>query len=133
LRNGHHSDDRGHITVGEAIARYNAPLAQVTEPSLLIIVNKLYRRGMSKQELYEITRKSWKIAPLRRKPQYAVAVYNCIVQQVYAIEKWECVDQQARRWAFEGRVAQDLQHYLHKSVAQHIAVGAQNPVKYING
>lgn len=129
---GHSLDDRGHMTVREAIARYDAPLAKVTEPSILIIINKLYRRGMTEQELYEITRKSWKIAPLRRNPKYAFAVFNGIVRQVYVIQRWECVDQQARRWAFEGHIAQELQDYVNKSVAEYITLGAQNPVKYVN-
>ena len=129
---GHKADDRGQMTVNEIIARYDAPAITISEPVLLIIINKLYRRGMSETELYEITRSRWKVAPERRKPKYALAVYNGIVRQVYLIDSWSKSVADPKRWEFQGTIANDLQHYVGKSVSSYITVGAQNPIKYLN-
>lgn len=129
---GHKADDRGQMTINEVIARYDAPIATIVEPSILIIVNKLYYRGMSETDLYEITRKSWKIAPERRRPRLAFAVYNGIVRQVYVIDEWRKSESFPNRWEFTGKIAIDKQDYVGKSVSQYLTLGAQNPIKYVN-
>ncbi len=129
---GYKADDRGQMTVSEVIARYDAPIITISEPALLIIINKLYRRGMSETELYEITRQSWKVAPERRKPKYALAVYNGIIRQVYLIDNWSKSVADPKRWEFQGTIANNLQYYVGKSVSPYITIGAQNPIKYIN-
>ena len=129
---GHHADDRGHMTIREVKARYDAPEADIVEPVLLIKINKLYRRGMNELDLYESTRKSWRLAPLRRNPMYAFAVFRGIVRQVYAIEHWYRPEDNPSRWAFHGHVAIELQLYVGKSVACYLKPGAQTPTKYVN-
>lgn len=129
---GHNSDERGHMNVAEAIARYDAPEVDITDSVILIIVNTLYYRGIGEQELYEKTRKSWKIAPNRRNPKYAFAVFRGVVRQVYEIEQWYQPPDHAPRWAFNGKIATNIQHYVGKSVAKYIKPGARNPTKYVN-
>lgn len=149
---GVHSDDRGQMTVAEIIAKYEAPLAEIKEPVILITLNRLYRRGMSSHELYEITRGKWVIGARRNKAKYAFAVYKGIVREVYEIERWLPIrldDKEAlrkwlpveekdaevklkNRWLFEGKIARDLQHYVGNSTENYAVVGAQNPIRYVN-
>lgn len=52
---GHKSNSRGQMTVSEIAALYDAPKIKIVEPSILIRVNRLYKRGMDQAELYKIT------------------------------------------------------------------------------
>ncbi len=149
---GAHSDDRGQMTVAEVVAKYEAPVAEIKEPVILITLNRLYRRGMSSDELYEITRGKWVIGARRNKAKYAFAVYKGIVREVYEIERWLPIrldDKEAlrkwlpveekdaevklkNRWQFEGTIARDLQHYVGAGTENYSVVGAQNPIRYVN-
>jgi uncharacterized protein len=133
---GRHSDNRGRMSIKEVIAQYNAPKIKIAEPAMLITVNKLYERGMSDNELYEITCGNWVVGERRNKAKFAFSVYKGIVRQVYEIQKWFPVIARSRdaktqdRWRFNGIVSQDLQHYVGGNVERYI--GAQNPIKYVN-
>lgn len=135
---GYHSYNRGKMTISEIIAQYDAPLIEIKEPAILIIVNQLFERGISDEKLYEITRGDWIVGERRNRAKYAFAIYNGIVRQVYEIQRWYPVttgrDEQKtrKRWRFDGIVAKDLQHYVGGSVEKYITIGAQNPIKYVN-
>lgn len=149
---GYNSDDRGQMTVGEVVSKYQAPAAEITEPVILITVNRLYRRGMSAEMLYEITRGKWVIGTRRNKAEYAFAVYKGVIREVYEIERWmpapiddtevkrawiaeHSIDaevKQKNRWQFEGKIAEDLRHYVGASTENYQVVGAQNPIRYVN-
>ncbi len=75
---GHHSDNRGSMTIAEIIMQYDAVKIEITEPAILIKVNKLFRHGMN-DELYEITRGNWPLGIRRNKAKFAFCVYNGIV------------------------------------------------------
>lgn len=136
---GHHVDERGRMTIPEVIARYEAPEVTIHEQVILITVNRLYRRGMTEEELYAITRGNWVLRESRL-PQikYAFCVYDGIVRQAYRVLSWHPA--QARRaeqkhqdrWRFDGEIAVEMQHYVGGSVAKYITVGAQNPIRYVN-
>ena len=136
IKSGHHSDSRGFMSITDIIAQYNAPKIKIVEPVILITVNRLFRRGMNEEELYEITRGNWVVGERRNKAKFAFCVCNGIVRQVYEIQKWFPVkarSQDARtqdRWRFTGIIAQDLQRYVGGNVEKYI--GAQNPIKYVN-
>ena len=136
--NGHHSDYRGSMNIAEVIAQYKAPKIKIKEPSIIIVVNQLFERGMSDDELYEITRGNWVVGERRETAKFAFSVFNGVVRQVYKIEKWFPVtarrqEQKTRqRWRFEGTVSQELQHYVGGSVENYVTYGAQNPIKYVN-
>ena len=51
---GHHSDDRGRMSITEVIIQYDAPKIEIIEPAILITVNRYYRRNMSDDELYDL-------------------------------------------------------------------------------
>ncbi len=133
---GHNSDSRGLMSMTDIIAKYLAPEITIAEPAILITVNRLYRRNMNEDELYEITRGNWVVGQRRNKAKYGFCVYNGIVRQVYEIQRWfpiKARKQEARtqdRWRFDGIVAQDLQHYIGGNVEKYI--GAQNPIRYVN-
>src|SRR6266487_1527325 len=115
---GHNSDSRGLMNITDIIAKYLAPEIEIVEPVVLITVNRLYRRNMSADEIYEITRGNWVVGERRSKAKYAFCVYNGTVRQVYEIQRWfpiKARSQDARtqnRWRFDGIVAQNLQHYV---------------------
>jgi uncharacterized protein len=62
--------------------------ANITEPSIIIRVNQLYRSGMSDEELYDVTRGIWKIGIRRNGARYAFAAFRGIILDVYKIKEW---------------------------------------------
>jgi hypothetical protein len=133
---GHDSVYRGRMSIREVVIQYDAPKIEIVEPVILITVNRLFRRNMSADELYEITCGNWVVGERRNKAKFALSVYKGIVMQVYEIQKWfpmKARSQSAKtqkRWRFDGIVAQGLQHYVDGNVKRY--VGAQNPIKYVN-
>ena len=64
---GHNTWERGLKTVDEVIQHYDAKIITITEPTIIININRLYRRFMTPQELYDATRSAWKVAAHMRK------------------------------------------------------------------
>lgn len=135
---GHHADARGRMRVSEVIATYRAEPVQITEPSLLITVNRLYERNIAPERLYEITRGNWVLGERRNKAKFGIAVFRGLVRQVYSIAGWERCEARSpeqknrNRWRFTGAVAPEMQHLVGGSVAGQIKAGAQNPIAYVN-
>ncbi len=135
---GAHTNYRGRMGVADIIAIYRAEEVVIKEPVLLITINKLFEHNLTSERLYEITRGNWVLGEKRNKAQYAFAVYNGIVREVYQILRWfpdiaRSKNQKTRnRWRYEGKISQELQHYVGVSVTSYIKLGAQNPVKYVN-
>jgi len=119
---------------------------KIQEPSLLVRIPKLYRQGMSSQELYDATRGVWKLGRRREGAQLAFAVESGIVREVYEIDRWHpagstsYVSRKAEdvalpgRWEFTGRVAASeiRERYVGESVAHYFKPGARAPVLYVN-
>ena len=89
---GHHVHDS--LTVEEFELMYGAvPLKEddIKHSILVIKINKLYRRDMSKAELYDAVRGFWK-ASLKsietRKVEYVFGVYNGLIVAVYKPDEW---------------------------------------------
>ena len=118
----------------------------ITEPSLLIRIAKLYKAGMSSLQLYEVTRGVWKLGPRRNSAEYALAIANGVVQEVYAVGAWHqagttpySTRPQSQvaiqdRWEFTGTQAPTVirNKYLLKSVAHYFQRGNARPVNYVN-
>ncbi len=136
IMSGHHSGERGLMNISEIIAQYDAPHIIITEPVILVTVNRLFERNMNEDEIFEITRGDWVVGERRNKAKYVFCVAYSIVRQVYEVQEWS--KSKARspesktqdRWRFTGVVAKDLQHYVGGCVEKYI--GAQNPVRYVN-
>lgn len=133
---GHDAERRGRMTVPAIVAAYRAEPIEINEPVILIIPNKLFKRNITMERLYEITRGNWVVGERRNKAKYAFAVYNGVVVEVYRISQWfpmkarSTQQKTQNRWRFEGEIAVELKHYVGRSVASYI--GAQNPVRYVN-
>jgi len=136
----------GRMSLDDLVGFYAAEPAEIIHPVLLIRVNKLYRRGMTDTELYEVTRGIWRLGPDRDLAQYALSVFHGLVREVYAVKQWhpactltyETRDLSQRdvagRWEFEGEVAPRAirNAYRHKSVHEYLKPGNQSPVVYVN-
>jgi hypothetical protein len=145
LVRGYHARSNGLMTVEQVTALYQHRPVTVTEPALLIRINKLYRHTMTPGELYEATRGFWKVRADRNHVDYALAVYDSVVREVYRVEAWfkagttfttrDTSDRDlSGRWEFVGRVAENgvRRKYLYGDVSAEFPAGAQNPVKYVN-
>lgn len=62
--------------------------AKIIEPSIIIRVNQLYRSGMSRGELYDITRGIWPMSERRERAHYAFAAFQGIILDVFKIKNW---------------------------------------------
>ncbi len=135
---GHNMDRRGRMSIAEIIATHQAEPISISEPAILIIVNRLFERNISSDRLYEITRGNWAVGERRNKAKYAFCVYKGIVREVYKINRWFSVParfphtKRQIRWRFDGEVSNELQHYVGCSVAAYLKPRAQNPVLYVN-
>lgn len=138
---GYHPHSFGRITSQEVISMFSAKPAMVRHKAILITINKMYRSNMSALELYEATRGTWVVGPRRNIAEFAMAVYQGIVREVYRIIEWHpacTLEYKTRdssdfrdknRWEFTGEVAQDIRdEYVGFSVGK----GGQNPIRYEN-
>ena len=127
---------RGWRPLEELIAEYAAEPVEI-EPEhrvLLIRLNHAQWRAARGRpdELYERTRASWKVAPQRRRPEWAFAVYDGIARAVYRIEGWERTPD-GQRWLFNGvRDPAMEDRYLWTDVAEYLPRGARNPITYVH-
>ena len=129
---GHDSWERGLKTVDEIIQHYDAKIITITEPAIIIKINKQYKRFMTRQELYQTTRSAWNIGQRGRDiARYAIASYLGLVREVYEIDSWSCVGK--RRWEFIGKVADNSvrDKYINQSLDNYRAKkGDRHPIKY---
>lgn len=141
---GLRSLELGRIPLEELMMYYAAEPATVDVPAVLIRINRLYRHTMSAHELYEATRGVWKMSRRREKAEYAFAVFNGVVREVYRIDKWSpagttpyttrdsSVFDQSRH-EFVGHVDDELStKYVGKSVESYFTKGMRSPVVYVN-
>ena len=123
---------------------------------LVIKINKLYRRGMSEEELYDVVRGYW-AASLRsiqlRNVKYVFGVYNGLIVAVYKPDEWhychemidapqmnllkpEDYERLKNRVYFICKDYNDLDEegkfYLYKSIENlKVNQSAQNPITYL--
>jgi len=141
---GWRSIETGRMPLKQAIAYYAAKPIRVTDPALLVRVNQLYRHDITSTELYEITRGVWRLGTRREGAQFALAVFEGVVREVYTIQSWhpagstpystrDLADVRAPgRWEFIGQVAPGpvRDRYFNRSVARYFVRGQQSPVVY---
>ena len=126
---GHNSWERGLKTVNEVVQHYDAKTITITEPSIIININRLYKRFMTEDELYNSTKQSWVVGSKKKDAKYVIASYRGLVREVYEIENWYQVN---GRWGFNGKIAnKDVRDkYLNNSLEDYIKKGNQNPIRY---
>lgn len=136
LVRGHKSREMGIKTIEDLYHQYGAVEVTVDEPALVIVINKHFKRGMSSEQLYEVTRKSWVANKTRlEKVKYVFATCNGIIREVYEVKRWfDLFDEhsQKMRYGFDGTVAPEVirAKYLNESSAKYRGNG--NPIAYIN-
>ncbi len=134
---GHYAHVRGKMSVRDIEIEYQAKPAVFDEPVLLIRINRLYRHDMPAEELYEATRKYWRIRLRDDMPRVVCAVYAGIIREVYLAQTWirpnGLKGKIEGRIAFEGAIAPPgiREKYLNKSVVHVLKQGSQNPIKYV--
>ncbi len=115
------------------------------EPCIAFKLNRMWTPDLTVEELYEATRKMWRIGARRNRAEFALAVSYGIVREVYKIgyfsgeSRWEPFTRnrdgkpfKTKRWGFVGSVAEDLQHIVNTKVSHLPNAVGQNPVFYIN-
>ena len=117
---------------------------EITDNIIIIKINRSYRRGMSPEELYDITRGCWKrrIESVDR-AEFALAVYEGEVVEVYRIFAWYSSFDEIRktvpfdpniergRIIFKGEVAEEQirKKYIGRNVSTLFKRGEASPVK----
>lgn len=133
---GYHSKDRGIMSLSDIKIKYEAEEAIIEEPVILININRRYQKNMKPEEIYEATRKHWKISMRRAsRVKIACSVFRGIIREVFIIDRWlPSPAPEEKRHMFEGEVApKDVKaKYINKSVVKYWKRGSQNPIKYIN-
>ena len=136
----------GRLPLSELMVYYAAEPVAVDEPALLIRINQLYRHNMPAHDLYEATRGVWRLGERRLGAKYALAVFEGVVREVFAIEGWHPAgstpywsrDQKELRMEgrseFTGQSAPESirRKYVGRSVASYFKRGQQSPVVYAN-
>jgi uncharacterized protein len=144
-QSGHRSAELGRIPIDDLIARRTSrPIEEFKDDCILIRINQRYKVGMPALELYEATRGVWRVGENRHTVNYAIAVYQGVVQEVYRIQGWfqagstfystrqsDTVTNE-ERWEFVGNIAEDTirKRYIYKSLGERLPDGAQNPIAY---
>ena len=136
---GHYASERGLMSLQDIAIKYQAEDAEFDESVLLININKLYHHDISPEDLYEATRKYWKVSRDRIVSiKLVCAVYIGIIREVYVPIAWfEAAPDDPigeGRLYFEGRVAPTelRDKYIYKSVSKYWKRGSQNPIKYVS-
>lgn len=127
---GHDTWELGLKTVDEIVQHYDAKVITITEPTIIININLLYKRFMTPSELYEATRSSWIVAEWRhQKVNYAIASYHGLVREVYEVENW---NRNGDRWEFTGKIAKSdiREKYINQSLDNYVKKGSKNPIRY---
>lgn len=126
---GHNSWERGLKTVNEINQHYDAKIIEIVEPTIIININKLYKRFMTDYELYEVTKQAWKLGTKKNQANYVVASYRGLVREVYKIDNWYSI---GNRSGFNGIIADEeiRGKYKDQSLENYIKKGNQNPIKY---
>lgn len=129
-----HDQKNGIADLEELKIKYEAEDAVFIENAMLININKLYRRGMNIDDIYEATRKYWKIdIEKAKKIKLVCAVSQGIIRGVFYQDKWLISKRADKRACFVGRIAnkKDVDRYLNKSVRKYWKKGSQYPIKYV--
>lgn len=127
---GHSTWERGLKNIDEIVQLYDAQPVTIEEPTIIININRQYKRFMSDLDLYNATRHRWKVGEKRKEVQFAIASYNGLVREVFKIDGWNrCED---GRYEFFGKVADDYirDKYINQSLEMYVKKGSQNPIRY---
>jgi uncharacterized protein len=138
----------GLMTFDQIVSRYRAKDVDIVDPVCLVRPNRLFRYGMSDQQLYDVTRGIWEVNPKAHDPEpvYALSVFEGVVQEVYKIAGWFPAGStlstreelkhvvNIELMEFVGAIAHEKirKYYQYHSVKKYLPKHSQSPVLYIN-
>lgn len=97
-------------------------IAQITDPVIAICINQQHEYCSNAADLYNCTRGLWRLNRKRaEKAEYAFAVYQGIIKEVYEIEQWVPVTK--TRSDFWGRT-------IRVSRTSHKSIGARRAIRF---
>jgi uncharacterized protein len=130
-----------------------AATVSIDEPVVVININQQYKHVENAEDLYNCTRGIWRLNRKRAgKAQYAFAVYQGVIKEVYEIDKWIPVSQATRdywkerensqgryfppeihdgRSEFTGKLAPETIRKKYVGRRMPVRLG-QNPIRYFN-
>lgn len=115
---------------------FNRPVIDYIDEKCIIIKIKQGSIDRNNGDIYETTRKHWKISIDRAKnADYVLSVQNKVVIEVYADMEWEIYDDGYGRIMFEGNLANDSirSKYIGKMIPpEHRKMGMASPCLYVN-
>ena len=134
LQAGHHQWFKGIKTVEELEILYACKplnIEDIEHNIMTININKTYKlKNDFHPNIYEATRKSWKISESRLEQiEYVLSEYRGVIRAIFRPTKWIRV---GNRWMFEGEEVQEKKItdlYLNKAVPEK-KKGEANPIKY---
>jgi hypothetical protein len=153
---GHGFDRKRRTMLEDLVHELSAEEVAIKHSSLLINISQMYRYGMSAVELYDATRKSWRVGSRRELIEYTMAVHRGVIREVYRVAAWLPANstmtalgttsnisggeqigddiELGERYEFVGRIAESSvrRRYLGRSVRHYLTPGSQNPIKYVN-
>ena len=141
---GHHQWDEGIKNVDEINAIYDCKQIKVNqdEKLLLVSLNRSFDQAKAsgvyrRLDIYETTRKYWKIAKSRAQNiKYVLGVYKGVVRSVIEINGWKWTNVaedgtkfKSERCIFEGKLIEDSP-YINKDVSDY-PFGSGGAIRYI--
>ena len=110
----------------------DVPIPSIDAPTVMVIINRLWREGDDDTAVYDATRGNWRIGKdSRGRARYVLGVAGGIVRGAYRVESWfpSQRPEEEKRWGFEGVPANELRVVgtSVKRLAQ--PRGAANPVR----
>jgi len=138
--NGKYSKMYGRASIEELQRRYDAPIVEVSERCIAININSTYKPGMTDREIYECTRGIWTVGQAKTEADYALAIYQDVILEVYAIKGWfpagavfsERTFTPSGRHEFVGNVDPAMSaKYKGKSQPGLFKKGKRNPIRYL--
>ena len=137
---GHASSEIGRMSLEKIVSIYNPEKADIIEPSLLIKINQTFSYSLTSNELYDATRQFWRVGKDRDKVEFAFAVFDGTIQEVYKVVSWHKAGTtfssrtttKEERWEFVGQIADKniRDKYLYKDVSD--ITNNQSPFYYLN-
>ena len=153
---GHHAECAMAVEDFELFYGAEALMPEDIKHNIMVIkINKLYRRGMTEEELYDTVRGVWRASMNTIKNnniEYVFGVYNKLIVAVYKPDEWHYFHENAgiptkdKVWNGDEKtknrvyfVCNDYKtlddagrKYLHKTISElKINMAAQNPITYI--
>ena len=138
-------DHTNGVNVESSSDSENIDHLDITEPSLLIRISRAYDADMTQEELYDITRSSWKVNHDRvQNVEYAFSIYQGQILEVYKVAGWYAAGTTfaernedalaSGRFEFVGTIAEDdvRDKYINKSAKHLFKPGNASPVMYLN-